>query len=162
MKTVYVEVGQEICGLPPITSPKGRKLWWALGPVYWIVAFVLAMSVPQFSAFTNLVGGLFSLNFTYSFSGIMYAAYQIQRGAKLEGEGFDPATGVTTRLDGGMKRWIRGFMKTWYITLPVILYSMAGLATSGMGSWAAILGLETAFDGGSVLTSWTCVNPFHV
>lgn len=71
MKTVYVEVCQEILGMPPITSKKGRYLWWGLGPVYWILAFVLAMSVPVFPAFTNLVGGLFSLNFTYSFSGIM-------------------------------------------------------------------------------------------
>ncbi len=161
MKTVYVEVGQEICGLPPITTKRGKYLWWGLGPLYWILAFVVAMSVPQFSAFTNFIGGLFSLNFTYSFSGVMYAAYQIHEGGRLPGEGFDPITGVTIRHDEGMKRWVRGFKKTWYITLPAILYTLAGLATSGMGTWAAIEALIAAFGpGGSVLTSWTCVNPF--
>ena len=162
MKTVYVEVGQEIFGLPVISSKKGKYLWWGLGPVYWILAFIVAMSVPQFAAFTNLIGGLFSLNFTYSFSGIMYAAYHIQRAAALDGEGYDPATGVTTRHDAGMKRWVRGFKKSWYISGPALAYSMAGFATSGMGSWAAIEALIAAFGpGGSVLTSWTCVNPFH-
>lgn len=163
MKTVYIEVGQEIFGLPPITTKKGQYYWWGLGPFYWILAFVVAMSVPQFGAFTNLVGGLFSLNFTYSFSGVMYAAYRIQEGARLPGEGFDPATGVTTRHDQGMKRWIRGFKKSWYIALPTILYAMAGFATSGMGSWAAILALQAAFGpGGSKATSWSCFNLFHV
>lgn len=161
MKTVYIEVGQEICGLPPITTKRGKWLWWGLGPIYWILAFVVAMSVPQFSAFTNFIGGLFSLNFTYSFSGFMYAAYHIKEGARLPGEGYDPVTGVTTRHDQGMKRWIRGFKKSWYISLPSILYTMAGLATSGMGTWAAIEALISAFaPAGSVLTSWTCTNPF--
>ena len=161
MKTVYVEVGQEIFHLPPITSKKGKYLWWGLGPIYWILAFVVAMSVPEFSQFTNLIGGLFSLNFTYSFSGVMYAAYHIHEAARLPDEGFDPVTGVTTRHDHGLQRYIRGFKKSWYISLPSILYTLAGLATSGMGTWAAIEALISAFaPGGSILTSWTCVNPF--
>lgn len=162
MKTVYLEVGQQIFNLPPITSRKGKYLWWGLGPVYWILAFVVSMSIPEFSAFTNFVGGLFSLNFTYSFSGVMYLAYKIQDGARLPGEGFDPATGETVRLDSGMKRWARGFMKTWYLSVPVLIYTLCGLATSGMGTWAAVLALESAFgSGGSVVTSWTCTNPYY-
>ncbi|EPS31970.1 hypothetical protein PDE_06929 [Penicillium oxalicum 114-2] len=162
MKTVYLEVGQAIFNLPAITTKKGKLLWWGLGPVYWILAFVLSMSVPQFGAFTNFVGGLFSLNFTYSFSGIMYLAYKIQDGARLEGEGFDPATGQTTRHDSGISRWVRGFKKTWYLSLPVLIFTLCGLATSGMGTWAAVLALQSAFGpGGSVLTSWTCTNPYY-
>ncbi|KAJ5335594.1 hypothetical protein N7541_005418 [Penicillium brevicompactum] len=162
MKTVYLEVGQEIFNLPPIASRKGKYIWWALGPMYWIIAFVVSMSIPQFSAFTNFVGGLFSLNFTYSLSGVMYLAYKIQDGARLPGEGFDPATGETVRLDGGIKRWVRGFVKTWYLSIPVLIYTGCGLATSGMGTWAAVSALESAFGpGGSVVTSWTCVNPYY-
>ena len=131
------------------------------GPMYWVRALVIAMSVPQFGAFTNFIGGLFSLNFTYSFSGVMYAAYHIHEGARLPGEGYDPVTGVTTRHDGGIRRYIRGAKKSWYITVPAIIYTGAGLATSGMGTWAAIEALKSAFGpGGSVLTSWTCTNPF--
>ncbi|KAJ5698420.1 hypothetical protein N7462_000425 [Penicillium macrosclerotiorum] len=161
MKTVYLEVGQQLFNLPAISSKKGKFCWWGLGPIYWILGFVLSMSVPQFSAFTNFVGGLFSLNFTYSFSGVMYLAYKIQDGARLEGEGFDPVTGQTTRFDSGVKRWTRGFAKTWYISVPVLIYTLCGLATSGMGTWAAVLALESAFGpGGSVTSSWTCTNPY--
>lgn len=161
LKTLYQEVGQEIFGLPAIATHKGQLVWWALGPVYWIIAFVVAMSVPQFSAFTNFVGALFSLNFTYSIPGIMFIALKIQQSAAQEGEGYDPATGRTTRHDQGLKRWIRGFLNGWKYTVPATLYSLAGLASSGMGTWAAVLALEAAFGpDGTVLTSWTCTNPF--
>jgi hypothetical protein len=161
MKTVYIEVGQELFHAPPITTKKGKYFWWGLGPLYWILAFIIAMSVPEFSAFTNFVGGLFSLNFTYSFSGVMYLGYAIQEGARLPGEGFDPYTGQTVRHDTGMARWTRGFLKNWYITIPVTIFTGAGFAASGMGTWAAVLALESAYaPGGSLTTSWTCTNPF--
>lgn len=160
MKVVYLEVGVEMFKLPAITEKKGKYLWWGLGPLYWIVAFVFAMSIPQFTAFTNFVGGLFSLNFTYSFSSLMYLVYKIQDGARLPGEGFDPATGVTTRYDTGTKRWIRGFFKAWYITIPVLVFTLGGLAASGMGTWAAVLALEEAFASSS-FSSWGCCNPYY-
>lgn len=86
MKTVYLEIGQALFKLPAISTTKGKYLWWALGPIYWILAFVTAMSVPQFGAFTNFVGDLFSLDVTYSLSAIMYFAYLIQDGARQEVE----------------------------------------------------------------------------
>ncbi|KAK4621925.1 hypothetical protein CLAFUW4_07365 [Fulvia fulva] len=162
LKTVYLHSGQELCRLPPITERRGKIYWWIFGPVYWIIAFVVATSIPQFSAFTNFVGGLFGLNFTYSLSGIMYLGMQVQKHAAQPGEGFDPATGQTTRLDNGFKRYARGFLKGWKFTVRALIYSCAGLAASGMGTWAAILGLKAAFGpGGTLLTSWTCTNPFY-
>lgn len=159
---MYLEVGQAIFKLPAISTRKGRYLWWMFGPMYWILALVISMSVPQFNAFTNFVGALFSLNFTYSLSGVMYLAYKVLDGARLEGEGFDPVTGETTRFDSGIKRLVRGFFKNYYMTIPVLIFTMAGLAASGMGTWAAILALESAYGpNGSVLTSWTCKNPFY-
>lgn len=112
MKTVYLEVGQELLKAPPIITKKGRWLWYLTGPFYWIVAWVVAASVPQFNGIANLVGGLFGVNFTYSLPGLMYATYTIQCGARLDGEGFNPETGVTIRNDNGLKRWIRGYRKT--------------------------------------------------
>ena len=114
LKIVYLEVGQEIFGLPPITEKKGYFLWLALGPVYWILATVLAVSVPNFPGITNLISGLLIVNFTYSIPAIMYVAYVIQKHSVLPGEGFDPHTGVTTRHDNGWKRHIRGLTKSWY------------------------------------------------
>lgn len=160
MKTVYLEVFQDILHFPPISTRKGRICWFGLGPVYWILAFVLAASVPNLNTIVNLVGGLFSLNFTYSIPAFMFLAYNIQKGAILEGEGFNPETGVTTRHDAGMKRFIRGFMKQWYMNIPFALYFLAGLACSGMGTWAAIEGAIAVFaPGGTIATSWGCSVP---
>lgn len=163
MKTIYIEVCQEVFKAPPITTTRGKKLWWGLGPIYWILAFVVAASVPDFSAFTGFVGGLFSLNFTYSFSGIMYCAFKVQEGAILDGEGFNPETGVTVRHDHGVKRWIRGYFKNAIFTIPVTCYFCAGLAASGMGTWAALLALIAAWGpSGVISTAWSCKNSFYV
>lgn len=158
MKTIYLEVGEELLGAPPITTKKGRILWYLTGPFYWVLALVVAASIPNFNGIANLVGGLFGVNFTYSLPGFMYVAYKIQCGAKLDGEGFNPETGATVRHDSGVKRWIRGYKKTFVVSTLVILYTAAGLATSGMGTWAAIEGLIAQFGpGGQIVTSWGCV-----
>lgn len=160
MKTVYREVFEEVLHCPPITTTKGKWLWLGLGPVYWIIAFVVAAAVPNLNGLVNFTGGIFSLNFTYSFPGIIYMGYVIQEAAALPGEGYDPVTGVTTRHDSGLKRWARGFMKSWYISVPVLLYVCGGLAASGMGTWAAIEGLIAQFGpGGTVATSFGCAVP---
>jgi len=157
MKTVYLEVGQQLFGLPPISERKGYYLWLGLGPVYWILAMILAVSVPNFTSITNLIGGLLSLNFTYSIPAIMYVAYAIQTAAALPGEGFDPYTGATTRHDNGWPRYVRGLRKSWWYSIPAILFALGGLASSGMGSWSAILSLIEIFGpGGTIQTSWGC------
>ncbi|KAI7306026.1 amino acid transporter-like protein [Hortaea werneckii] len=160
MKTVYLEVFQEIFNFPSITTRKGQWCWYALGPVYWILAFVVAAAVPNLNGIVNLVGGLFGLNFTYSLPGIMFVGYLVQRGASLPGEGFDPVTGQTTRHDSGMKSWMRGYKKYFFINTFTTLYFLAGLACSGMGTWAAIEGLIQVFGpGGTVATSFGCAVP---
>ncbi|KAI7285577.1 amino acid transporter-like protein [Hortaea werneckii] len=160
MKTVYLEVFQEIFNFPAITTRKGQWGWYALGPVYWILAFVVAAAVPNLNGIVKLVGGLFGLNFTYSLPGIMFVGYLVQRGASLPGEGFDPVTGQTTRHDSGMKRWVRGYKKHFFINTFTTLYFLAGLACSGMGTWAAIEGLIQVFGpGGTVATSFGCAVP---
>lgn len=160
MKVVYLHICQEIFKMPAISTKRGYMFWLILGPMYWIFAWIVAMSVPNFGGLTSVIGGLLSLNFTYSIPGIMYVAYLIQSGSSLPGEGFDPTTGVTTRHDNGMKRHFRGLMKTWYISIPAILFTCGGLASSGMGTWAAIEGLIEVFGpGGTIQTSWGCTGP---
>ncbi|KAL7801007.1 transmembrane amino acid transporter domain-containing protein [Trichoderma afarasin] len=160
MKTVYVEVFQEILGLPPITTRKGRWLWYALGPLYWALAFVVGAAVPNLNGISGIVGALLILNFTYTFPAFLYIGYRVKTDAALPGEGFDPVTGVTTRHDSGMKRWTRGFMVNWHINSMNIIYFLGGLVCSGMGSWAAIEGLIQVFGpGGTVATSFGCAAP---
>ncbi|KAJ3498815.1 hypothetical protein NLG97_g825 [Lecanicillium saksenae] len=154
MKTVYIEVFQEIFNFPPIASKRGRWMWYALGPMYWIIAFLIAAAVPNLNGIVGFVGGLFAVNFSYSLPGIAYLGWSIQTGAELPGEGFNPETGENVMHDSGLKRWTRGFMKAWYINIPCAIYCLAGLATSGMGTWAAVEGLISVFGpGGTVATS---------
>ncbi|KAJ5707678.1 hypothetical protein N7488_007479 [Penicillium malachiteum] len=160
MKTVYLEVGQEVFGFPEIASRKGRYLWYSLGPIYWIIAFVVAAAVPNFNGIVSLVGSLLILNFTYTLPALLYVGYRCQVDAALPGEGFDPVTGVSTRHDSGLKRWVRGYKKSWIVNTLCVFYFLGGLATSGMGSWAAIEGLISVFGpGGTVATSFGCAVP---
>lgn len=160
MKTVYIEVFEQAFKFPPITSKKGRILWYALGPAYWILAFVVAAAVPNLNGISGLVGALLILNFTYTFPALLYLGYRCQLDAILPGEGFDAATGITTRHDSGMKRWTRGFMKHWYLNTFNVIYFLGGLVCSGMGTWAAVEGLIAVFGpGGTEATSFGCGAP---
>lgn len=160
MKTIYLEVFQAIFNFPPISTKKGRMMWFALGPIYWIVAFIVAAAVPNVGGIVSLVGALFMINFTYGFPGMLYLGHILQNAAKLPGEGFNPANRVTTRHDTGMPRWTRAFKKTWMISLPLSIYILVSLGLCGIGTWAAIEGLIDVFGaGGTVATSFGCASP---
>ena len=160
MKTVYIEVFQEVSHFPEISTKRGRYMWFALGPIYWVLAFVVGAAVPNLNGISGIVSALLILNFTYTYPAILYVGFQTQLGAMLEGEGFDPRTGVTVRHDTGVKRWVRGYFKNWPSTISNTLYFFGGCACCGMGSWAAIEGLITIFaPGGTVATSFGCAVP---
>lgn len=90
----------------------------------------------------------------------MYVGYRIKEDARLPGEGFDPATRVTTRLDEGWSRWWRGFRKHGLVNLGGVLFACGGLACCGMGAWSAIESLIALFGpGGTVATSFGCAVP---
>lgn len=159
-KTVYLEVFQEVLHFPGLHTKKGRWCWYALGPVYWAIAFVIAAAVPNLNGIVSIVGALLLLNFSYSFPSVAFLGYLIHEGATLPGEGFDPVTGESTYMDSGPKRWARGFMKRWKLTIPILTYALCAFACSGMGSWAAIEGLIKIFGpGGTVATSFGCASP---
>lgn len=160
MKTIYLEVFQEILHFPEITTRKGKWLWMLLGPVYWIVAFVVAAGVPNISGISQVVGSLLILNFTYTFPAFLYFGYQIQIDAIQPGEGFDPDTGITTRFDQGFKRYWRAFKVNWLINVCNFIYGLGGLVLSGLGAYAAIESLIEVFGpGGTVATSFGCAVP---
>ena len=79
MKTVYLEVFQEVFKFPPIVEKKGRIFWYCLGPIYWILAFLVAAAVPNINGIVSLVGALFMINFTYSVPGLMYLGWSVQK-----------------------------------------------------------------------------------
>jgi hypothetical protein len=129
-------------------------------PVYWALAFIVAGAVPALGDITSLVGAFCIGNFTYTFPALLKIGFDIKKGAMLPEEHFDEATKRYTRLDGGLKRWIRGYKKTFFLTSFNIIYFLGSLVVCGLGCYAAIEALIDAFSGGSVAKHFSCRSPY--
>ncbi|KAH7351013.1 transmembrane amino acid transporter protein-domain-containing protein [Rhexocercosporidium sp. MPI-PUGE-AT-0058] len=161
IKVIYNNVFMEIFHFPALTTFKGKLIWVAMVPAYWAFAFVVAAAVPNLGDFSSLVGAFCIGNFTYSFPAILKIGFDIKRGAMLPDEVFDEASKKFVRHDEGMKRWIRGYKKTWMLTSFNIFYALGALVVCGMGCYAAIEALMSAFgSGGSSATAFSCTSPY--
>jgi hypothetical protein len=89
---------------------------------------------------------------------MLLVGYNCQKDAMLPEEEFDPRTGVTARVDSGWKRWMRGYKKKFAINTFDVLYSLAALATAGLGLYASGTGMHETFKA-TKLTPFTCNNP---
>lgn len=78
----------------------------------------------------------------------------------LPEEHFDVATGKYHRVDSGIKRWMRGYRKTFIVTSLNIIYFLGALVVCGLGCYAAIEALISGFSGGTVTTSFSCKSPY--
>jgi hypothetical protein len=76
----------------------------------------------------------------------------------LPEETFDAATGEVQRVDVGMKRWVRGYMKKPIWNTFDVLFGLAALSTAGLGIWAAAINMKAQFATSGV-TPFTCKNP---
>jgi hypothetical protein len=129
--------------------------------MYWSLAFVVAGAVPQLGDLSALVGAFCIGNFTYTFPALLKIGFEIKKGAMRPDETFDEATKKYIRKDEGMKRWIRGYKKTWMLTSFNIFYFFGALVVCGLGCFSAIEALISAFqDGGTVATAFSCTSPF--
>lgn len=159
LKVVYLEIFQELLNAPPLTSKTGKMLWVVMIPAYWGLAFVVCAAVPQFSYISGLVGAVCILQFTYTFPAILAFGFQIQKDAMTADEHYDPATRSYSRIDSGVKRWVRGFKVKWLLNTFNFLYFLGALTTAALGIYSSCLGLIGAFDGKSVATSFGCDSP---
>ncbi|RFU29312.1 hypothetical protein B7463_g7030, partial [Scytalidium lignicola] len=159
IKVLYINIFEELFNAPPLTTRKGKLFWVALVPVYWAVAFVFCSAIPQFSYISGLVGAVCILQFTYTFPPILMLGFQVKKDAILPQEIFDPITKSVTRLDSGIKRWSRGFMKNWHINSFNIFFALGAATTAVLGIYSSIISLIAAFDGISVATSFGCTAP---
>ena len=90
---------------------------------------------------------------------MLYLGYNIHLGARLEGEGFNPVTGETVRLDSGPKRWIRGFFKHRPLNnIWLVLYTGGSLVCAALGAYSAIIALIDSFKSPQI-TAFTCTSP---
>ncbi|KAF2738320.1 oligopeptide transporter protein [Polyplosphaeria fusca] len=158
VKVLYANILIEFFNAPPLSTRGGKFLWIGLVPVYWATAFVLAAAIPNFSYLSSLIAALCILQFTYTFPPILMIGCQIQYHAMQEGEGFDPATGVTVRRDEGWKRWVRGAKTYWYVNVWNGVLFLGALCTAGLGLYSSIQGLKSAFASGSN-TGFSCTGP---
>jgi len=120
-------------------------MWVFVVPVYWALAYVIATAVPNIGDISSLVGAFCIGNFTYTFPPSSKLGFDIKKNAMLPEESFDPVTKKYTRLDNGMKRWWRGYKKSFLMSTMNFLYFLASLVVCGLGSYAAIEALISAF-----------------
>lgn len=188
VKVLYQACFKELLHLPDLGSKKGKWIWAGFVPVYWALAFVLAAAIPNFSyvqmsskslksassfpqskshtnirlplsALSGFVAALCIMQFTYTFPPLLMLGFTIQRDAVTQGEGFDPATGRTTRSDAGARRWYRGFLAgRWYVKAFNLIVGVGALATAGLGMYSSIVGIVEAFQGGRN-TAFSCKGP---
>ena len=159
IKVAYVEVLQELLHAPPLTTFRGKLLWAALVPAYWVLAWVVCAAIPQFSYISGLVGAVCILQFTYTFPAILAFGFQIQKDAMTPDETFDPASGTYHKVDTGLRRWARGFMVKWHLNTFNFIYFLGALCTAALGIYSSVLGLISAFSGASAATSFGCTPP---
>ncbi|PQE23939.1 amino acid transporter protein [Rutstroemia sp. NJR-2017a WRK4] len=158
IKVLYNNIFMEFFKAPPLTTRRGKILWAGIVPIYWSIAYIVAAAIPNFFGLSSLVAALCILQFTYTFPPMLYVGYCIKLGAQLPGEGFDPVTGTTTVMDGGLKRVLRGYRKRFIMNTWNVLYLGGALVTAGLGAYSAIEALIEAFKKPQI-TAFTCKSP---
>ncbi|KAF2788446.1 putative amino acid transporter [Melanomma pulvis-pyrius CBS 109.77] len=158
IKVIYANIAVELLGAPGLDRRSAKLIWVGLVPVYWVSAFALAAAIPNFSYLSGLLAAICILQFTYTFPPLLMLGCDIQFHAIREDEGFDPATGRTTRIDEGWKRWVRGARRYWYVNIWNVFVCLGALATAALGMYSSIEGLRMAFKSGRS-TSFSCKGP---
>lgn len=152
IKVLYNNVFIDIFNAPPLTTKHGKFFYAALVPVWWIIAFVIAASIPDYFGFVSVIAASMLLNLTYAFPPMFALSFDVQKNAIREelGEGFDPVTGQVTRLGSPVSRWIRGFFAGGPLQVAVniwhVIYFLGTLSMSGLGMYAAIVGECVRFE----------------
>ncbi len=159
IKVLYNNLGRDVLKFPILESRGGKWIWVAFVPLYWIVAWIIAQSVPQINTWIDIVGAGCILQFTYTFPPFLMLGFKIQRDAILPEENFDPVTSRVHRVDGGMKRWIRGFKKElWWNLFDLIFYLGSGV-TCILGLYAGFTTMVDAYEASVNLSAWRCESP---
>lgn len=158
IKVIYNNVLLELFKAPPLGTRTGKLLWIAVVPVYWGTAFVIAAAIPQVSNLSGLIAAACILQFSYTFPPFFMLVLQVKKDAMQAGDGFDPQTRTTTRLDSGLTRWKRGFSKRWAFNSWNLIFCLGSAATAVLGIYSAIKGIKDAYAAGAP-PSFSCRNP---
>jgi len=159
IKVLYNNVGRDVFNWPILESKKGKWIWAAFVPLYWIAAWLIATSVPQITSWIVFVGAAAILQFTYTFPPFLMVGFKSQRDSILPEETFDPITGIVNRVDSGVKRWVRGFKKEFLWNTWDTIFALGAFTTGVLGIYSAITIMNNAYHDGSNLTGWSCNSP---
>ncbi|KAK7906011.1 hypothetical protein LTR67_000736 [Exophiala xenobiotica] len=159
IKVLYNNLGRDLLKFPRLESKGGKWIFVFFVPIYWVLAWIAAQSVPQINSWIVLVGAGCILQFTYTFPPFMMMGFKVQRDAILPEETYDPATGQVRHVDSGVKRWIRGFKKELWWNLFDLIYYLGSCVTCILGLYAAFTTMVDAYKSSPNLSAWRCESP---
>jgi hypothetical protein len=126
----------------------------------WAISFVIGTAIPQVQTIQGLIAATFLLQFSYTWPPLMQLAFDIHADASKRDGLYSPATGPQ-RFDSWRSgsRWARGLFqgRVWYKGIN-LLYTLAALATCGLGMWGSIETIIDTFKT-SQATSFGCAAP---
>lgn len=159
MKVLYNSVGRHFFRIPDLNSASGKWIWAFFVPIYWMLAWVIALSVPQITSWTVLVGAGALLQFTYTFPVFLALGFRAQRDSALPEEVYDPLHRRVERVDHGLKRWVRGLRKElWWNIFDGVIY-VGSLVTCVLGLYAGFKTLVEGYIDSPSLVGWQCSSP---
>lgn len=165
IKVLYNNILMDIFNAPPLITRRGKIFYAAIVPIWWIIAFIIAAAIPDYFGFVSVISASMLLPLTYSLPPLFAVGYDLQRNAHREGEGFDPVTGNVTRHGTTAQRWMRGFVSGGPVRVAQnvwhTIYFLASLSMCGLGMYAAIEGMITAFKNPQ-LNSFSCTSPLNL
>lgn len=142
IKVLYNNILMDILNAPPLVTPRGKLLYAAIVPIWWIIAFIIAAAIPDYFGFVSVMSASTLLPLTYTLPPLFAVGYDMQNNAHRDGEGFDPASGKVTRHGSNAQRWVLGFLSGGPVRVAQNawhgVYFLASLATCGLGMYAAI------------------------
>lgn len=160
IKVIYNNVLIDFFNFPSLISKKGKLLWCVVVPTYWAVAFIISAAIPQVGNLGGLIAAVCILQFSYTFPPFFMIGYNVKKDALLEGEGFNPETGVVTRHDSGMGRWMRGYKKQLVYNTFLVVFFLGSAATAVLGTYSAAIQIKAAYAAGSP-PSFSCRSPLQ-
>lgn len=167
IKVLYNNILLDIFRVPPLTATRGKIIYAAIVPIWWIIAFIIAGAIPDYFGFVSVIAASMLLNMTYTLPPLFALGFDIQKNAIRadRGEGFDPVSGQTTRNETRVQRLIRGFFSGGLHQVAIniwhVIYFLASLAMCGLGMYAAVDGLIIAFKIPE-LNSFSCISPLDL
>ncbi|KAI1393753.1 transmembrane amino acid transporter protein-domain-containing protein [Hypoxylon trugodes] len=116
----------------------GWATWSGILLITWIVAFIIANSIPFFNSLLSLMSSLFDSFFGFIFWGIAYFRMRKADGA------------VALVKDRSLRGWFEGILN--------VIIILTGVFFLSAGTYVSVQGILDEFALGTVGSAWTCAS----